>query len=165
MSVEQNPTDSFCELKWTLSTFGLTASFGNLLTAFIFIMIYSLNVKSKLDVSQNTTVFLLQIHQPQKWKDKRRFHIFISLFHRTCIVTDILCALQRCKGNRSNKSRSSLEKSKWLLFESFEKLSLAHFVYTSQHNCSQLNSTSITGWFATLTLLIALISVSDILWP
>jgi len=35
--------------------FGLTASFGNLLTALMFIMVYSLSIKSKLDASQNTT--------------------------------------------------------------------------------------------------------------
>lgn len=65
--------------------FGLTASFGNLLTALMFIMVYSLSIKSKLDASQNTTNLGTSL---KNWKTQD-FQFSMSFFHKTCNVNDI----------------------------------------------------------------------------
>lgn len=63
---------------------------------------------------------------PQNGKAKS-LHILTCLFHRTWIVTDVLCGLWRGRDKNNNKSQSPLEKSEWMLFKSFKKLSLANF--------------------------------------
>lgn len=89
-------------------------------------MTHGRNFRFRVDASQQLINTRLEAC-PQNG-EAQDVHILTCLFHRTWIVTDVLCGLWRGRGKNNNRSKSPLEKSAWLLCESSGKLTLAHFI-------------------------------------
>lgn len=78
------------------------------------------NFRFKLGASQQLINMFGSWPQNGKAQD---VHILTCLFHRTWIVTDVLCGLW--SRGKNKKSKSPLEKSEWPLCEFSGKLTLA----------------------------------------